>query len=135
MGSPVVCRPKFSPLAPGRAALPPLGREDRGKGLARTVAGRWWCARAVTEGRPLRWWCTRAATEGRPYDGIGFLPARRPRSDHPESSDDGVIVRKSPVLVRARFEGPEKLFRVDYLRDGVLIASRYVADSQGAADA
>ncbi len=56
-------------------------------------------------------------------------------SDHPQSSDDGVIVRKSPVLVRARFEGPEKLFRVDYLRDGVLIASRYVADSQGAADA
>ncbi len=55
--------------------------------------------------------------------------------DLPEDSDDGSIVRKSPVIVREWFQGPEKLFRVDYLRAGVLIASRFVAESQGAVDA
>ncbi len=41
-------------------------------------------------------------------------------------AEPGVLARRSPVLIRDRFEGLGALTRVDYLRGGVLIASRYL---------
>ena len=44
----------------------------------------------------------------------------------PAAAESGVLARCSEVLVRDRFPGLASLVRVDYLRDGVLIASRYL---------
>ena len=44
------------------------------------------------------------------------------RADEPEP---GVVALRSRVIVRERFPSPGSLWRVDYLRDGALLASRY----------
>ncbi len=51
----------------------------------------------------------------------------------PREADGDVIARRSEVLIRERFTGPVSLHRVDYLRHGVLLASRY--EPGGTADA
>ncbi len=48
---------------------------------------------------------------------------------HAQTADPGIIALRSPVLLRQRFSGPEALQRIDYLRAGALIASRYVVPS------
>jgi hypothetical protein len=50
-------------------------------------------------------------------DAVQVIRAAEPEPD--------VIALKSPVLVRERFEQPIGLTRIDYLRHGVLIGSRY----------
>lgn len=46
----------------------------------------------------------------------------------PAEPEDAVIARRSEVLIRERFSGPASLHRIDYLRHGVLLASRYSSD-------
>lgn len=38
---------------------------------------------------------------------------------------EDVLTLRSPVLVRAGFTGPPLLFRIDYLRHGALLGSRF----------
>jgi hypothetical protein len=45
----------------------------------------------------------------------------------------GVVARTSEVLVREREGWPERFIRTDYLRQGVLIASRYTWPERGGA--
>ncbi len=47
--------------------------------------------------------------------------------------EPGVVALRSRVIVRERFPSPGALWRTDYLRGGVLLASRYTAE--GANDA
>ncbi len=42
--------------------------------------------------------------------------------------EPGVISLRSRVIVRERFPFPGTLWRVDYLREGALLASRYMAE-------
>ncbi len=43
----------------------------------------------------------------------------------PRAAESDVIARRSEVLIRDRFPGLDSVERTDYLRQGVLIASRY----------
>ncbi len=45
----------------------------------------------------------------------------------PAPSREDVVANAQPVLLRRRLEGPKFLTRVDYLRRGVWLASRYLA--------
>jgi len=40
-------------------------------------------------------------------------------------AESEVVALRSPVILRSRFPGPEHLFRVDYLRRGALLGSRF----------
>ncbi len=50
----------------------------------------------------------------------------RIQGDEPKNRKD-VAASAQPVLVRLRLKGPGALTRVDYLRRGVWLASRYLA--------
>ncbi len=45
----------------------------------------------------------------------------------PGPSRKDVVASAQPVLLRRRLEGPRSLTRIDYLRRGVWLASRYLA--------
>lgn len=40
----------------------------------------------------------------------------------------GVTARRSAALVHHKLSGPARFFRIDYLREGVLLASRYLSE-------
>jgi hypothetical protein len=44
----------------------------------------------------------------------------------PAPETDDVVAFAQPVLVRTQLRGPEELVRIDYLRHGVWLASRYL---------
>ena len=46
----------------------------------------------------------------------------------PAAAEPGVLARRSEVLVRGELNALASLVRIDYLQDGVLIASRYLPD-------
>ncbi len=52
---------------------------------------------------------------------------------HTADPEPGVVALRSRVIVRERFPSPRRLWRIDYLRRGALLASRYA--TQGATDA
>ena len=57
----------------------------------------------------------------------------------PAEPEDDVLARRSEVLIRERFTELASVYRIDYLRRGVLIASRYLpgrpSEDQGDSDA
>ena len=54
----------------------------------------------------------------------------------PAEPDGRTVALESPVVVRERFDDVPKLHRIDYHRDGVWLASRYVVgDDREARDA
>jgi hypothetical protein len=48
-------------------------------------------------------------------------------------ADAEVVALRSEVLLRTELQGPERLFRVDYLRRGTLLGSRFT--TRGGSDA
>ncbi len=50
-------------------------------------------------------------------DGVQVVRAR--------DAEPAVVALSSPVVVRERFSAPANLCRTDYLKEGVLVASRY----------
>ena len=44
----------------------------------------------------------------------------------PTDADDRIVALQSPVLVRSRFAHVPPLLRIDYIQDGVWLASRYL---------
>ncbi len=52
-----------------------------------------------------------------------------------QAAEPDVVALRSPVILRQRFSGPTSVLRIDYLREGTLIASRYSAEEGGAEDA
>jgi hypothetical protein len=94
----------------GRLAEPWIGDEGPcDAGLRRGLGGRALRLRGVAfdERTTVVW----------DEDGVQVLAEGE---EHPE-----VVVLRSRVLLRDGFEGPARLFRIDYLRRGALLGSRF----------
>ncbi|HEX4965539.1 MAG TPA: hypothetical protein VF173_32315 [Thermoanaerobaculia bacterium] len=47
------------------------------------------------------------------------------------AADPQVVALCSPVILHHRFQGPARLFRIDYLQRGALLGSRFTTEAPG----